>query len=150
MVLKSGKKILKILFSLHRFRIKIIELAIWKHMIIGKKLQLENRTSAIIVVQFHGILCNSMHIFCTLLWKSIYSACSFLMCFFKFSARENDLQQVPHLWSLWPSWTVWICPFKCCDWENDLPYHKIHICDLCGLHELFGYASSKYLCRKMI
>ena len=42
-------------------------------------------------------------------------------CFFKLPAWENDLSHDSHLWSLWLSWTVWMCVFKLSTRENDLP-----------------------------
>ena len=41
-----------------------------------------------------------------------------------------------------------MCLFKLCVAENDLP--MIHICNLCGPHELFGCESSNVLLEKMI
>ena len=46
------------------------------------------------------------------------------ICFFKYCAPENDLPQDSHLWSLWPLWTVWMCVFKYPAWENDLPQNS--------------------------
>ena len=100
------------------------------------------------------------------------------MCLFKYSAWENDLWQNTHSWSpsLWPSWTESMCFFRVSAWENDLPQdshlcflwsswtvmcffnfcfderfcRKIHICSLCGLHELCRCVFSNDLLLKMI
>ena len=42
-----------------------------------------------------------------------------LMCFFKDLASENNLPQDSPLWSLWPSWTVWMYFFKYLASAND-------------------------------
>ena len=43
------------------------------------------------------------------------------MCFFKYPARENDLPQDSHLWSLLISWSVPMCFFSFPLSENALP-----------------------------
>ena len=49
---------------------------------------------------------------------------------------------------MWPSWIVRLCFFKLVACVND--YHKIHICDLFGLHELCKYVASNMLNHEMI
>ena len=39
---------------------------------------------------------------------------------------------------VWPSWIVWTLDIKL----EKMIYRKIHICDHCGLHKLWWYASS--------
>ena len=55
---------------------------------------------------------------------------------------------------MWPSWTVWMCPFKYTACKNfvheKILYHKIHTCILCVLHELFWCVSSNLQYEKII
>ena len=63
------------------------------------------------------------------------------MCLFKSPAWEKDFPQVWHLQLFWrPSWFMW----KLWMWRASskillqrMIYHKIHICNLCGLHEFW-------------
>lgn len=110
------------------------------------------------------MICHKVHIFnlCSLHKQCRYGSANYLLssqdlhlwslspswpvktCFFKYGAVWNVLPQEAHLWPLYP----WLCFFKWPDLEN--MYHKIHIYNLCGLHEWCEYVSLRFKPQKMI